>query len=337
MKSQRILYLEQLRAIASVLVVVIHVSSQHWKVVDVYSLDWQVMNIYDSFARVAVPLFVMISGAIFLNPKREVKIKDLYTKYVKHIALVLVIWSLFYALFYYFRNGETFEKMMTRFIGGHFHLWYLFMLIGLYMITPILRKIAESKTLTEYFLLLSLVLTSFLPTLIKFPMFKWMSDPFSSLHYHFTLGYSSYYLCGHYLHEYELSKNKQRLLYFLGIVGVLFTIGSSTYMSYLNGVAYKGFYNNFCIGVVLEAVAMFTYLKYHPLKIQRLPLFMAKYSFGVYLVHILVLNELKTMGIHTLMCSSIFSIPLLIVLVYGLSLSISFCLKHLKGISKYLF
>ena len=337
MKGKKILYLEQLRALASILVVVIHVASQNWKVIDVNSINWQIMNIYDSFARVAVPIFVMISGAIFLSKDRSYKIKDLFKKYIIHIFLVLIIWSFFYAIFYYLKNGETLAKFWTRFVGGHYHLWYLFMLIGLYLILPLLKKITESKELTEYFLILSFVLTTLLPTLIKFPFLKWMNDPFSSLHYHFTVGYSSYFVLGHYLHEYELNSKQQKLIYVLGIFGLLFTIVSTYFMSQINQTAYKGFYNNFCFGVVFEAIAIFVYFKYRSIKCVKIPLFIAKYSFGVYLVHVFVIDQLKIMGLHTLMCPAVLSVPIMIVLVFMISLVISYLLNHIRFLAKYIF
>ena len=337
MQSKRILYLEQLRALASILVVVIHVASQNWSVVGVDSISWQIMNIYDSLARVAVPIFVMISGAIFLSKNRSYKIKDLFKKYIMHIFLVLIIWSFFYASFYYFKNGETLEKFWTRFVGGHYHLWYLFMLIGLYLILPLLKKITETKELTEYFLILSFVLTSLLPTLINFPFLKWLNDPFSSLHYHFTVGYSSYFVLGHYLHEYELKPQQEKGLYILGVLGLLFTIISTHLMSQTNQAAYKGFYNNFCFGVVFEAMAIFTFFKYRSLKMEKIPLFIAKYSFGIYLVHVFVIDRLKSIGLHTMMCPAILSVPVMIVLVFMISLVISYLLNHIRFLAKYLF
>ena len=337
MKSKRILYLEQLRAFAAILVVVIHVASQNWKVAPIDSIDWAIMNVYDSFARIAVPIFVMISGAIFLSKERIITIRDIFKKYIPHIFMVLMIWSFAYAIFYYFRNGETLTKLWTRFVGGHYHLWYLFMLIGLYLILPLLKKMTESKELTEYFLILSFVLTSFIPTIVKIPGLKWLNDPFSSLHYHFTVGYSSYFVLGHYLHEYQLKEKQQNIIYLLGLLGLLFTILSTHWMTQLNQAAYKGFYNNFCVGVVFEAIAVFTYFKYHSLKMEKIPLFIAKYSFGIYLVHVFVLDQLKYYGIHTLMYPALIAVPMLIIIVFVGSLLISYFLNHLTFLAKYIF
>ncbi len=331
MKNKRIVYLEALRVFASILVVMIHVASQNWKIADINSFDWQVMNIYDSFARVAVPLFVMISGAIFLNPERQIPIKNFYTKYAKHIFIIFIGWSLFYACMY----AKTPKDFFTRFVGGHYHLWYLYMLIGLYMVTPLLKKICDDKKLVEYFLLLSLILTSFIPTIIKIPYFKWVSDPFGSLHYHFTLGYVSYYMAGYYFHHYDLNKKQRQIIYLLSVCGFLFTVLSTRYMSIANQTAYKGFYNNFMIGVVLEAVGLFVFFKNSQFKFEKPILWISNYSLGVYLVHIFVIDLLKKIGIHTLMMNAFISVPLLIIVVYGISFMISYVWKHVPLVDKY--
>jgi len=337
--KQRILYLEIIRVIAAIAVITIHVSSQYWAKVDLTSLDWQVMNLYDSLARVAVPLFVMISGALFLSREKPITYQDIFTKYIKRIAIIFIAWSFFYAFYYSLQRHESLSQFFIRFIGGHYHLWYLFMLIGLYLILPFLKKITEDKKMTEYFLILSFVFTSFIPTLVKIPGFNLLSEPYGSLHYHFTLGYPSYFVLGYYLHQAHFTKSAQKKIYFLGILGFLFTFISTAIMSLYKGVAYKGFYNNFMIGVVLEAVAIFVYVKHHDFHLSKTKLnltnLFSKYSLGIYLIHVFVLDELKKIGIHTLMTTSLISIPLLIAFVFLVSATISAILNHLPIIKKY--
>lgn len=338
MEKKRIIYLELLRVFAAICVIMIHVAAQNWSKANIYSVDWQMMNIYDSFSRVAVPLFVMISGAIFLN--RSISIKTIIKKYILRIAIVLIVWSLIYAFIYSLQNGETLKQFILRFIGGHYHLWYLYMLIGLYLIMPILKKITESKQLTEYFLFLSFVFTSFLPTLIKIPIFNFFSDPFGSFHYHLTLGYSSYFVAGYYLHEYDLNERGRKIIYLLGIIGFLFTIMSTSIMTFSRGSAYNGFYNNFMLGVVLEAVAIFVFCKYLKIDLSTKTLkvinFISKYSLGIYLVHVFVLDRFKLLGLTTLSFTSFFSIPILIISVFIASLIISMILNQIPIIKKYI-
>lgn len=74
----RLAYYDYLRVAAIFGVIMIHVSAQNWQNSNVNSIEWQFFNIYDSMMRWAVPVFVMISGSLFLN--REYNIKTIYKK-----------------------------------------------------------------------------------------------------------------------------------------------------------------------------------------------------------------------------------------------------------------
>ena len=338
MSKKRIIYLEVLRAIATIAVIIIHVTAQNWRVIDVSSIEWIVMTLWNSAARIAVPLFVMISGVVFLNREKDITIQEIFKKYSLRILIVFCAWSFIYAVVYSFTYGESIIKFILRFVGGHYHLWYLLMLIGLYLIIPFLRKITADKKTTEYFLLLSFILTSLIPTLIKLPILKNFSDPYGSLHYHFTLGYSSYFVLGFYLHKYGFEYIQRKWIYLLGILGFLFTFISTVGLSIQKQSVYAGFLNNFMIGVVLETIAVFMLckdVKIHSKKVLTCINMVSKYSFGIYLVHILVLDKLECLGLNTLSFSIYLSIPVLIIIVFFISMFISYLLNCIPFIKKY--
>ena len=76
MESKRIIYFDYLRAIAVFSVIVLHVAAQNWHNADTNTFEWNVFNIYDGVSRWAVPIFVMISGALFLG--RDYSLDTLY-------------------------------------------------------------------------------------------------------------------------------------------------------------------------------------------------------------------------------------------------------------------
>ena len=127
MEKQRIIYLDYLRAIATVSVIILHVAATGWLSYDITSIEWNAINIYDSIVRWTVPVFLMISGALFL--KKDVSIKDLYIKYIPKMATVYMFWSAFYVFveFFLFDPGYPISTplIINRFIEGHFHLWYI--------------------------------------------------------------------------------------------------------------------------------------------------------------------------------------------------------------------
>lgn len=68
---QRLWNLDILRIVSIAAVVIIHTASQYLGKLDVTSPYWEIFNFYDGIVRWAVPVFVMISGALFLNPAKE--------------------------------------------------------------------------------------------------------------------------------------------------------------------------------------------------------------------------------------------------------------------------
>ena len=69
---RRVIYFDFLRVLATFAVIVLHLSAQHWADTDVFSNAWLAFNLYGGIVRWSVPIFVMISGALFLW--REVSI-----------------------------------------------------------------------------------------------------------------------------------------------------------------------------------------------------------------------------------------------------------------------
>ncbi|MBR0398512.1 MAG: acyltransferase [Eubacterium sp.] len=119
----------------------------------------------------AVPCFVMVSGALLLDPKRTVTIRRIFSRYLLRIFLALVICCVLFRGFDMVMNGEPVSpvfitdglwKMLTG--GSWAHLWYLYLLIGIYLLLPFYRKVAEysSKAELKYLLLVYFLFLSVL-------------------------------------------------------------------------------------------------------------------------------------------------------------------------------
>lgn len=88
MKKDRVVYFDYLKIIAALAVIMIHIASENWYTIDVESTKWFCLNFYDSIARFGVPVFVMISGALFLDKK--VKISEIYSKYILRLVIAFI-------------------------------------------------------------------------------------------------------------------------------------------------------------------------------------------------------------------------------------------------------
>ena len=78
MKQERLLHFDLLRILACFSVIVLHAAAQFWYGLPIDSTDWLVVNSYNAVFRFGVPVFVAISGALFLAPSREVNMRKLF-------------------------------------------------------------------------------------------------------------------------------------------------------------------------------------------------------------------------------------------------------------------
>lgn len=96
-KETRNISLDAARVVAVAAVLLTHVSTQFVMYYDVETAQFVWGNIFDSLSRLAVPLFVMISGALLLDEEKPFEIKTLLLKRVSNIFLLLISWSAVYA------------------------------------------------------------------------------------------------------------------------------------------------------------------------------------------------------------------------------------------------
>lgn len=102
----------------------------------------------------AVPVFVMISGALFLSRKND--IKKLYKKNILRMCVSFAVWSAFYAISYaivdFFTKADyqfSFSYFLGELLSGAAHMWFIPMIIGIYMCVPIFEKICESEEIVN--------------------------------------------------------------------------------------------------------------------------------------------------------------------------------------------
>lgn len=161
--SKRVVYLDYLRIFSTFAVIFLHVSAQNWYSASVFSTEWQILNFYDSLVRWAVPVFVMISGALFLS--KEISIRTLYLKHVLRMIIAFVVWSFVYAICQ--KGGYDFSEHKVMWLAGHYHMWFIPMIIGLYIMIPIIKYIVRDEKITHYFLILAAMFSFLLPTLFR--------------------------------------------------------------------------------------------------------------------------------------------------------------------------
>lgn len=141
------------RVIAMGAVVLIHVvapvvSGGHGE--DLTHPRWWLGNVLDSLSRTAVPLFIMISGALLLSPARTEGPGRFFRRRLLRICVPLLFWAAFYLGFRVVVRAEGLgvRDAATEIARGlpYFHLYFLFVLLGLYLATPLLRVVISASS-----------------------------------------------------------------------------------------------------------------------------------------------------------------------------------------------
>lgn len=325
MQGRRLYYLDLLRIIAICAVVMIHTSSTFVITQSNDSIEFILGNIFDSISRLGVPLFLMISGTLMLDENRNFDLK----KNTLRLILLFLIWSFVYSFYFHIllplMNEESISRVsfFIEFIKGRYHLWYMYAIIGLYLLTPILRCfVKKANRATVLYLICILVALQCTTPIIVLVLKTTSNDILLNLYTYcidnlginIGAGLIVYYLSGWYIANFEPSKKASLIIYLMGTVGIVAIVS----LTQLFPAQYVYTYSNSNFLVFFYAIAVFLLIKrvYNPKEtVQKLATCLSNLSFGVYVIHDLVLEL-----IGKALMSNAFFIPL----VWFISILISF-------------
>lgn len=326
-------YFEWLRLFAAAAVVLMHTAAKRWLSISHTVPEWEVLTLWDSLVRWPVPIFIMITGALFLPRKTE--LKTALGRYIPRMAVCFLVWSGVYALY----RGEL---TLNALVSGYYHLWYLPFLCGVYLTLPFLQRIAGDDTLADQLLLVSLTVGTLFPWLVKLgelllPELSGLLTTLAGLvNYTFFFDHISLLLLGHRLHRTELTRKQRRVIYLLGLLGVsvtgIATIWATSLTDFQNSLFFDiAAPNNLC-----AAAALFVFAKQHLRSLPKWVAVPAKHSFGIYLVHALVIDLLADRGYHVLTWDPVWSVPVLSAAVFAISLTLAALLRRIPLIGKWI-
>ena len=271
----------RLRTIATLAVIMIHVSAIF--LYQPINKAWLIGGGFDSVSRFCVPLFLMISGALLLGKSEPAKV--FVKKRMSKILIPFVAWGIFYYAFdrKFSLSSMSVDEMSLSFLKGenHFHLWYLYLIIPIYLIIPLLQRVVSqlSTKILLYYICLSFVVTGIDKTAMVFfdidvPLYE---AGFSV--------YLSYVVLGYLMIKRNLFQNHVKLMYVLGGVGAFITF-SGTYLHARMLGMYNGYFFDYTsvnvLFLTIGVTLFFLQVKAHA---SNLTLAISENSFGIYLVH----------------------------------------------------
>lgn len=334
-------WIDNLRAIACFFVVLLHVSGPWVQggneyAINYQSTDWAVITFFHALSRFCVPVFLMISGALLLS--RKVNYKTLYSDRLAKILRPFIFWTLSYLLLflaYSISKGEKYTiSTLLDYIkngllyGAAYHLWYMYLILALYFVLPIFSDLGTkfSKTQIQFFLLvwfLILLLAQVFPAN-------------AILHYtQLLIGYFGYFILGYYLNEFRIQPKTQGIISFMYMVLGLFATFLPVYYHAIKNteVQYSWFYY-LNTNVILLSIGVFMFFQNLNFRSNVLE-FISKYSFGVYLIHLIFIMMLNKLWSYSYFYSVSISVLLFTIVCFLMSLGSIYLLKKIPVLKNY--
>jgi len=301
MNKKRIVYIDCIRVLAMLLVVLAHTLAPAIANKNVFSSTWKVSNSIITVTEVAVPLFFMISGSNILNSDKTLDIRYLFKHRLSRVLIPFLIWSIVSALFLPVLTNTFNINIFINQIILIYHkpiltaYWFVYPLISLNLVSPILKTFVDDLNIQviKYSLLLWIIITILLPACANI-LPPHLGELFNGYPLGIIIKSSSigYFILGYILSKNDLKiLNSKKLLAATIIVGLVINIiinnqNKFSALKYLTIVAR--------INIPIISMLIFLYFKkfegtYNKMVISIVG-FLSPLTYGIYLSHGLIIS-----------------------------------------------
>lgn len=362
-KNDRLIWVDITRIIAIIAVVAIHVDDAFiFSWTKISWTNWWISNVYSGLIRFPVPLFIILSGYLLLDKQEDDRI--FFSKRFSKVVIPLVAWSIIYWTFTNKYNTFSIftvdfaQRLLTdtanfhlyslniihvfsistvdfvqRFLADkiYFHLYFLYIILGLYLITPLLRRILAHATMYDirYYLILWFF---FSPVSQLLGLFKYnIGIPVEA-----ATGSLGLYIFGYAVKKTRITNKIIYLSVVLIAVSVIVTIFGTYILTSKSGRYDQSFTGWLSITSVIYAACLFVWIREAFGRFSMTGIWsrcgkvlrvIGGASMGIYLVHPMLLHFVFTgiSGVHLLsatVLNPLFSVPLVTFLLVVSSLVI---------------
>ncbi|NLD18868.1 MAG: acyltransferase family protein [Clostridiales bacterium] len=341
--------LEAIRVLSIFLVILIHFCNYYTKIMEpTLTVNYMVAMFYNVTARVCVPLFFMISGALGLKKEFDF---DKNKKKILHMLLVLVVWSVIYWLWnYFFLERDMLSQGFIVYLFDPLknHLWYLYAYIALLIAQPLTALLAKhmDRHTENYFIIAWLLLCGGVRILDSVLDYYEVT---AGLRYAVPMiqstYYFGYYLCGHILYK-RLSQGekcekilslKKGWYIFVALLSIIACWAMTCYFSIeVAGETDKSLFAYSSSLIMIPTVCIFLFFLKANIRESKIIYALGNSSFGIYLSHLIFFSilyvccDLRTLG-------PVFWLPALTLLILLISMAFVEVTRRIPGLRKILY
>ncbi len=320
MGKERIAYLDVVRVVACLMVILMHSPMPS------IGAPGFVLTGISFITSPCIGLFFMVSGALLLPVNTTMVV--FYKRRIPKVVIPTLIWTILYLLVNIIEGTLTLNQLPKIALSIPFSaqgsgiLWFMYTLIGLYLISPVVSPWLTNASRKEIEFVLCLWLTSLFFPVLSNCLF--VNQGNTGVLFYFT-GYSGYYLLGYYLNRYQPRYGKVLSLLMIIIPIIICGIILKSYPQ----IDFYRYFWYLSIFVVSMSCGWFSLISSLVTKEKRALMMCSSLTLGIYLSHILIMRNLiwklsilSELGWH-------YQIILTVFLTFVISLSISYLLASL--------
>ena len=288
--------LELIRMLSFILVIAIHVSNYFCRAYgEITQGEYLYSLAIDTAARLSVPCFFMISGALLLG--RDEPLHKHIGRLLRFLT-VLVVWSAVYYLWNTFYMGTSYDLKEILFVPAEAHLWYLYAMIPIYLALPFLQVMCRNMNLNleKAFLIVTTV-----AVLLNYGLWLFGAELYYDLPLVGDRIYAYYVFVGYYVYKYRRHiRFSQRSALLVCLFSLAAAFGTTWGVTGMYGDHYEGALTYACPFVALASAMFFLFMlrlgncNIRPGESARkITDLFCGCSFGIYLIHSLFLDNYK--------------------------------------------
>ncbi len=297
--AKRVIFFDLMRCVAAVAVIAIHVLAPYRELLGTIPYgEWLTAVSVNGITRWAVPVFILISGALMLSDTRPFNFGYYVKRRLGKVLVPFIVWSLFYAyLSGWSANGfdsavalDVLENSPHH--STYYHLGFFYYFIPLYFVIPVLQWLMKRTDDTAWYAYVSLWLVT--TTLFLFRI----DGPWS----HELWLYTGYLPLGYLLYKkLPINKLTVSLAVILGVVSFYVTVSSVVDLSIADGEYRVGRWFSYkTLNVVIAASMIFVLCRAFGESLsdgaRKVVSVISQHSLGIYLLHPIFLWPMKEFG-----------------------------------------
>lgn len=263
-----------IRIFAFIFIVLLHTLNRQFGI-NVWMGGYAVISI-------GVNLFVMISGYLLLGKSENAKVF-----FKKRILNILPLFIVFNVIYIYFGKIPVIPVLKGKAISAS-HFWYIYMILGLYLLTPWLQKILKYAEKETFFVVFLWFLCNILNPYLRY--FNLAEIPFSNFP---ITGFIGYYILGYFVKKYDKKIKEFSFVWIIIIyfIGFFISFFSTKYILTITGNRVSDFFDKNSLGTFLMTITFFAFwCKFNFTKRNSFIKVLANSTYFAFLIHLIVLH-----------------------------------------------